>query len=90
MFNEELVVETWVREIRGARIFFGNRVVRPEGGGETVVAEAAICGALLGADGRPHRFSEDAAAWACHPARHAKHVRPHTAAMIIVAVCGDG
>jgi len=61
-YDEELVVETWVREIRGARIFFGNRVVRPEGGGETVIAEAAICGALLGADGRPHRFSEDAAA----------------------------
>jgi len=60
-YDDQLVIETWVREIRGARIFFGNRVVRPDGGGETVIAEATICGALIGADGRPHRFPEEAA-----------------------------
>jgi len=61
-YDEQLVVETWVKEIRGARIFFGNRVVRPGKPLDTVIAEATICGALLGADGRPHRFPEEAAA----------------------------
>jgi acyl-CoA thioester hydrolase len=61
-YDDELIVETWVDEIRGARIFFKNRAVRPGGPVDTVIAEAAICGALIGADGRPHRFPEEAAA----------------------------
>ena len=61
-YDEELVVETWVQEVRGARVFFGNRVLRPDRLGETVVAEAVITGALLDASGRPHRFSDEVAA----------------------------
>jgi acyl-CoA thioester hydrolase len=60
-YDEELIVETWVKEIRGARIFFGNRVVRPGSPLDTVVAEATICGAFIGADGHPRRFPEEAA-----------------------------
>ncbi|MCX5654992.1 MAG: thioesterase family protein [Planctomycetota bacterium] len=60
-YDEALLVETWVEGIRGARIFFKNRVVRPDGdGGDTVIAEATICGALIGPDGRPRRFPEEA------------------------------
>jgi acyl-CoA thioester hydrolase len=60
-YDDELIVETWVEEIRGARIFFKNRVVRPARPLDTLLAEATICGALIGADGHPHRFPEEAA-----------------------------
>jgi acyl-CoA thioester hydrolase len=58
-YDDELVVETWVEEVRGARVFFRNRVVRSDPTGETLIAEAAVCGALVGADGRPVRFTEE-------------------------------
>ena len=61
-YDEELIVETWVTQVRGARVFFGNRVLRAGAAGEQVVAEAVVAGALIGADGRPQRFTEDAAA----------------------------
>ena len=60
-YDEQLVVETWVEEIRGARIFFKNRVLRPGSPLDTVIAEATICGAFIGPDGHPHRFPEEAA-----------------------------
>ena len=67
MYDEELIVETWVEEVRGARVEFGNRLVREDGGGgggaggggRTVLAEARITGALVGPDGRPMRFTAE-------------------------------
>jgi acyl-CoA thioester hydrolase len=61
-YDEELIVETHVREVRGARVFFANRAVRPDPAGDTLIAEAVICGACLAADGRPRRFTEEEAA----------------------------
>jgi acyl-CoA thioester hydrolase len=58
-YDDELIVETWVESVRGARVFFGNRVVRSDPTGPTVIAEATVCGALVGADGHPIRFSEE-------------------------------
>jgi acyl-CoA thioester hydrolase len=58
-YDDELIVETWVESVRGARVFFGNRVVRRDPTGETLIAEATVCGALVGADGHPIRFTEE-------------------------------
>jgi len=58
-YDEELIVETRVREVRGARVEFANRLVREDAGGETVVAEAEITGALVDARGRPVRFTPE-------------------------------
>jgi acyl-CoA thioester hydrolase len=58
-YDDVLIVETWVREIRGARVFFANRVVRKDAGSETLIAEADVCGALVDATGHPRRFSDD-------------------------------
>jgi len=59
-YDDELVVETQVETVRGARVVFLSRLLRPNGGGvEAVVAEARITGAMIGADGRPQRFSDD-------------------------------
>ena len=63
LYDEELVVATWGEEVRGARVEFGNRLVREDGGGggggRTVLAEATITGALIGPDGRPMRFTAE-------------------------------
>lgn len=59
LYDDPLIVETWVQEVRGARVFFGNRVLKPGPLGETLVAEAVICGALLDRSGHPRRFSEE-------------------------------
>ena len=56
-YDDELVVETWVERVRGARVVFGNRILKA--GDESVVAEATITGALVDASGRPMRFSKD-------------------------------
>jgi acyl-CoA thioester hydrolase len=58
-YDDELVVETWIEAVRGARVIFGNRVVRADPTGPTVLAEATVTGALLGADGHPMRFTEE-------------------------------
>ena len=58
-YDDVLVVETWVRDIRGARVFFANRVVREEASSETLIAEADVCGALVDSTGHPRRFSDD-------------------------------
>jgi acyl-CoA thioester hydrolase len=61
-YDDLLTVETWVREVRGARVFFANRVVRHDAGGNTLIAEAVVCGALIERGGHPRRFSEEEAA----------------------------
>jgi len=58
-YDEELIVETRVREVRGARVEFANRVLREDADGETVIAEAEITGALVDARGRPQRFTPE-------------------------------
>jgi acyl-CoA thioester hydrolase len=58
-YDEELIVETRVREVHGARVEFANRLLRKDAGGETVVAEAEITGALVDARGRPERFTPE-------------------------------
>jgi len=58
-YDEELIVETLVREVRGARVVFANRLLREDAGGETVIAEAEITGALVDARGRPQRFTPE-------------------------------
>jgi acyl-CoA thioester hydrolase len=67
-YDDEVVVETAVREVRGARVVFGNRLLKANGGGEAVLAEATITGALVTADGRPRRFTEDETARLLGPA----------------------
>jgi len=58
-YDEELVVETLVRAVRGARVVFANRLLREGAGGETLIAEAEITGALVDARGRPQRFTPE-------------------------------
>ena len=61
-YDDLLIIETWVKEVRGARVFFANRVLRDDGGRETLIAEAVVGGALLVAGGQPRRFTEEEAA----------------------------
>jgi acyl-CoA thioester hydrolase len=59
-YDDELIIETWVETIRGARIVFGNRLLRHDGHlGETIIAEATITGALLNAQGQVERFADE-------------------------------
>jgi len=58
-YDQQVTVETQVLEVRGARVVFGNRAVRSDGGRETVLAEATITGALVDASGRPQRFTAE-------------------------------
>jgi len=57
LYDERVTVETWIEEVRGARLVFGNRV-RKEGTG-TPAAEATITTALVDAAGRPRRFTDE-------------------------------
>jgi acyl-CoA thioester hydrolase len=61
-YDDVLEVRTWVDEVRGARVFFANRVVRHDPTGEALIVEGRVCGALIGRDGHPRRFSDDEAA----------------------------
>jgi acyl-CoA thioester hydrolase len=58
-YDDEVVVETWVEGVRGARIIFGNRMIRLDGSRETLLAEATITGALLDATGQLQRFTDE-------------------------------
>jgi len=58
-YDEELIIETRVREVRGARVEFANRLLREDGAGETLIAEGEITGALVDACGRPVRFTPE-------------------------------
>jgi len=58
-YDEELVIETQVREVRGARVVFANRCLRHKGNSETLIAEAEITGALVDGRGRPQRFTSE-------------------------------
>jgi YbgC/YbaW family acyl-CoA thioester hydrolase len=53
--GDELVVETSLRDVRGASAWFAQRVVR----GGTTIVEADVRGALTDTEGRPRRLSPD-------------------------------
>ena len=65
-YDEEVTVETWVREVRGARLVFGNRVLKAGTGAPA--AEATITTALVDSGGRPRRFTDDEIARLTGPA----------------------
>ena len=50
--GDELVVETWVEEVRRVTTVFGQRIVR----GDQVLATQTVVGACTTVDGRPTRF----------------------------------
>jgi YbgC/YbaW family acyl-CoA thioester hydrolase len=52
--GDELIVETWLQELRGASSRWGQRVLR----GEEVVLEASVRAASTTLDGRPVRTPE--------------------------------
>jgi acyl-CoA thioester hydrolase len=58
-YDDEVIVETWVEGVRGARIIFGNRMIRMDGSREILLAEATITGALLDSTGQLQRFTDE-------------------------------
>jgi len=50
--GDELIVETWVEEIRRVSAVFGQRITR----GDEVLAIQTVVGACITLDGRPTRF----------------------------------
>jgi len=58
-YDDELIIETRVLDVRGAKVVFGNRLLRKDPIGEVVIAEATITAALLGGDGQLTRFSDE-------------------------------
>ncbi len=53
--NDELVVETWVEEVKRVSMRFGQRIMR----GEEVLASQTVHGACTSLEGRPKRTPED-------------------------------
>jgi acyl-CoA thioester hydrolase len=53
--SDQLVVESWVEEVKRVTTTFGQRIVR----GEEVLAFQTVVGACLNLDGRPRRFPEE-------------------------------
>jgi acyl-CoA thioester hydrolase len=59
-YDDQLIVETWIEDVRGSRILFGNRLVRPgDPAGDTVIAEASITGVLVDAQGQLGQFTDE-------------------------------
>jgi acyl-CoA thioester hydrolase len=58
-YDDDLIIETRVEQIRGPRIVFVNRALRMDGGRETVLAEATITAALVDPAGRLQRFTPE-------------------------------
>ncbi len=53
--GDELVVETWVEEVRRVSTRFGQRITR----GDDVLATQQVRGACVTLDGRPTRFPDE-------------------------------
>ena len=49
---DELIVESWVEEVKRVTTTFGQRIMR----GETVLAEQQVVGACVNLEGQPMRF----------------------------------
>ncbi len=52
---DELVVESWVEEVKRVTTTFGQRILR----GDEVLAEQTVVGACVNTDGRPMRFPSE-------------------------------
>jgi acyl-CoA thioester hydrolase len=50
--GDQLVVESWVEDVKRVTTTFGQRIMR----GHTVLAEQTVIGACLNTEGRPMRF----------------------------------
>jgi acyl-CoA thioester hydrolase len=50
--GDQLVVESWVEEVKRVTTTFGQRIMR----GDAVLAEQTVVGACLNTEGRPMRF----------------------------------
>ena len=50
--SDQLVVESWVEDVKRVTTTFGQRIVR----GEQILAEQTVVGACLNLNGRPMRF----------------------------------
>lgn len=53
--GDELVVETWVEDVRRVSIRFGQRIMR----GEDVLATQTVHGACVGPSGKPKRIPDE-------------------------------
>jgi len=53
--SDELVVETWVEDVRRVTTQFGQRIIR----GSEVLATQTVHGACVNAEGRPMRFPDE-------------------------------
>ncbi|MGI9666998.1 MAG: acyl-CoA thioesterase [Acidimicrobiia bacterium] len=53
--GDELVVETWVEDVKRVTTVFGQRITR----GEEVLATQTVVGACTTTDGRPTRFPDE-------------------------------
>ena len=53
--GDDLVVETWVEEVKRVSTVFGQRIVR----GDEVLATQQVRGACVTLDGRPTRFPDE-------------------------------
>ena len=53
--NDQLIVETWVEDIRRVSMNFGQRIVR----GDEVLATQTVHGACTSLEGRPKRIPDD-------------------------------
>ena len=53
--GDELVVETWVEDVKRVSMHFGQRLVR----GDDVLAIQSVHGACVSLDGRPKRIPDD-------------------------------
>lgn len=55
-FGDELVVETWVAELKGASVSFAYRIVKPGAGGDELLCEGETRLACVGPELLPRRF----------------------------------
>ncbi len=53
--SDDVVVETWVDEVKRVTTRFGQRIMR----GDEVLARQTVVGACVSAEGRPMRFPQD-------------------------------
>ena len=53
--NDELIVESWVEEVKRVSMRFGQRIVR----GDEVLATQKVLGACTSLDGRPKRIPDE-------------------------------
>jgi acyl-CoA thioester hydrolase len=53
--GDDLVVETWVEEVKRVSMHFGQRIVR----GDEILASQTVHGACVGVEGKPKRIPDE-------------------------------